>query len=222
MKRIPEPELMDDPEQARAYAMADFSEPHQAFIERFRERFPDHSPLRVLDLGCGPADISIRFAHAYPNCELTGIDGSEAMLALGREAVDAADMQDRIRLVRVRLPGELPAHSTFDTVISNSLLHHLADPLVLWNTLKDNGPPQRRSIFVMDLLRPDSRSVARRLVDAYSGNEPELLKRDFLKSLLASYRPDEIRAQLLTAGLEGYLQIDVVSDRHLIVWGNLA
>ena len=39
MERIPEPELMDDPEQARAYASADFSEPHQAFVERFTQRF---------------------------------------------------------------------------------------------------------------------------------------------------------------------------------------
>ncbi len=32
MDRIPEPELMDEVEQARAYAAADFSEPHQAFV----------------------------------------------------------------------------------------------------------------------------------------------------------------------------------------------
>lgn len=31
LKRIPEPELMGDPEQARAYANADFSVPHRAF-----------------------------------------------------------------------------------------------------------------------------------------------------------------------------------------------
>ena len=44
---------------------------------------------------------------------------------------------------------------------------------------------------------------------------------DFFNSLLAAYRPDEIRAQLLAVGLGDRLQIDVVSDRHLIVWGNV-
>lgn len=66
IERIPEPELMDDPEQARAYAGADFSEPHQAFVERFTQCFPRHRPRRVLDLGCGAADITIRFARAIP------------------------------------------------------------------------------------------------------------------------------------------------------------
>ncbi len=41
MKRIPEPELMNSPEQARAYAEADFSEPHNMFVEKFAECFPD-------------------------------------------------------------------------------------------------------------------------------------------------------------------------------------
>ena len=89
MDRISEPELMDDVEQARAYAAADFSEPHQAFVEHFRQRFADCNPKQVLDLGCGPADISIRFARAYPQCTLTGVDGAAAMLALGRDAVSA-------------------------------------------------------------------------------------------------------------------------------------
>ena len=53
MKRIPEPELMDEVEQARAYAAADFSEPHQAFVKHFRQRFADYDPKQVLDLGCG-------------------------------------------------------------------------------------------------------------------------------------------------------------------------
>ena len=68
MERIPEPELMDDPAQAYAYANADFSEPHQAFVERFTQCFPGHAPRRVLDLGCGAADITIRFARAYADC----------------------------------------------------------------------------------------------------------------------------------------------------------
>ena len=49
MQRVPEPELMDDPAQALAYAGADFSEPHQAFVAHFRERFPDFHSGSVLD-----------------------------------------------------------------------------------------------------------------------------------------------------------------------------
>ena len=41
MPRVLEPELMDDPEQAQAYAAADFAEENQGFVDRFREYFPD-------------------------------------------------------------------------------------------------------------------------------------------------------------------------------------
>lgn len=220
MKRIPEPELMDDAEQARAYAMADFSEPHQAFVEHFTRRFPNHEPCHVLDLGCGPADISIRFARAYPGCQVTGVDGAAAMLTLGRDAVRAAAMVPRITLLKLHLPGEVPGRRGFDTIISNSLLHHLTDPMVLWQTLKNTGA-QSTVVFMMDLMRPDSRDAAAELVERHSGDEPEVLKRDFFNSLLAAYQPQEVRSQVLEAGLAERLKVQVVSDRHLIVWGYL-
>ena len=47
-----------------------------------------------------------------------------------------------------------------------------------------------------------------------------MLKRDFHQSLLAAYTPDEVRAQLATAGLD-QLKVEAVSDRHLIVWGRI-
>ena len=50
---------------------------------------------------------------------------------------------------------------------------------------------------------------------------PPVLRNDFLNSLCAAYRPDEVARQLASAGLER-LQVEVVSDRHLIVFGRLA
>lgn len=220
MQRIPEPELMDEVEQARAYAAADFSEPHQAFVEHFRQRFAHHNPKQVLDLGCGPADISIRFARAYPQCRLIGIDGAATMLALGRDAVIASGLQSRVELLQVCLPGSLPKAGSFDTVISNSLLHHLADPMVLWDTLKVNAS-ERSAVFIMDLVRPNSQAAAHGLVKQYASDEIEVLKHDFLHSLLAAYRPEEIDAQLRQAGLVDQLQVELVSDRHLIAWGRV-
>ncbi len=219
MERIPEPELMDDPEQARAYASADFSEPHQAFVERFAQCFPGYSPRRVLDLGCGAADITIRFARAYPDCELTGADGAPAMLRLAHDAVTRAGLERRIRLSRARLPADALPQRAFDTLISNSLLHHLHDPQVLWRALTDHAAP-RATVFIMDLRRPETREQVSRLVQEYAGTEAEILKRDFSNSLLAAYRPEEITAQIGHARLSG-LRVEAVGDRHLIVYGHL-
>lgn len=217
MERIPEPELMDDPAQARAYAGADFSEPHEAFVRYFRSRFPDHVPRRVLDLGCGPADVTLRFARAFPHCGLVGVDASRAMLECGHEAVARAGLQSRITLVLGRLP-QVALAERFDTIISNSLLHHLADPQALWESVRRHAQPSA-AVFVMDLVRPDSRAAAERLVAERAGGEPQILQRDFLHSLLAAYRPQEVAAQLAHARLT--LAIEVVSDRHMVIFGKL-
>ena len=220
MERLPEPELMDDAEQAAAYAYADFEEPHARFIALFRETFPDEMiDGAALDLGCGPGDIGIRFARAFPECVVHGVDGAAAMLAQGRDRLEREGMLERVRLIAGYFPGaELPL-SAYDAVISNSLLHHLRDPMVLWSTLKQYAKPGA-PVFIMDLLRPADRGQARALVDEYAAGEPEILRHDFLHSLLAAYRVVEVADQLRAAGLDG-LAVRQISDRHLLVHGRV-
>lgn len=220
MERVPEPELMNAAEQAAAYAFADFEEPHARFIELFREIFAaEVIDGAVLDLGCGPGDIAIRFVRAFPECVVHGVDGAAAMLAHGRSRLEREGLLGRVRLIEGYLPGaELPLGG-YDAVISNSLLHHLRDPLVLWNTLKQYAKPNA-PVFIMDLLRPAGREQAQALVDEYAANEPEVLRRDFFHSLLAAYRVDEVADQLRAAGLDG-LAVQQISDRHLLIHGSL-
>jgi hypothetical protein len=70
----------------------------------------------------------------------------------------------------------------------------------------------------MDLFRPPDIETAEYLVEKYAGNESPVLKKDFYNSLLSSYNVEEVKTQLLTAGLD-YLSVEQVSDRHFIVWG---
>ena len=219
MKRIPEEELMDSKEQARAYADEDYSGPHDAFISYFKSRFPEFIQGNILDLGYGPADITIRFAQAFPDTDIIGLDGSEEMLSIGIEDVTTRGLADQVTLKKCLLPDDaLPAHN-FDTIISNSLLHHLADPTVIWQTIKRCANPGA-SIFIMDLMRPESTDEANKLVELYASDAPPILKTDFYNSLLAAYQIDEVKKQLTHAGLDN-LNIEVVSDRHLIVWGTM-
>ena len=218
MRRTPEPELMLGQEQAQAYSQADFEEPHSLFMELLAERFPEETAAGlVLDLGCGAADISLRFARAYPQARIHGVDGSEAMLRFGKQAVCREGFEERVQLSHCTLPTiELPQKS-YDVVISNSLLHHLRDPKVLWETIKQFARPAA-PIFVMDLMRPGSQNQARDLTEIYSANEPEILKQDFYHSLRAAYLSEEIQSQLQEAGLK-HFSVEAVSDRHVIIWG---
>lgn len=220
MNRIPEPELMNDPDHALAYAQADFAEPHNRFVELFKNKFPNERiDSHVLDLGCGPADVTIRFARSYPHCLIHGIDGAEYMLKHGRDAIGKQGLKSRVKLYWGRLPETKSGRSSYEVIISNSLLHHLNDPMVLWHSIKSYAA-RGAVIFVMDLFRPSSRQEAARLVEQYAGNEPNILKEDFFHSLCASYRIEEVCSQLEQAGL-AHMSTEVVSDRHMIVYGKL-
>ena len=218
MNRIPEPDLMDSWDQAIAYAQADFEVPHNAFIQRLKDAFPQlPSTGYALDLGCGPGDITIRFAKAFPQWRVHGLDGAASMLDLGRAATLKHGLEDRISFQQVYLPQGKAPRGSYDLIFSNSLLHHLADPLDLWRSLKSlsqvNTP-----IFVMDLMRPQSQAIASDFVNQYAAHEPEVLRTDFFNSLLAAYTLDEVKQQLSQVELS-HLSIEVVSDRHWIVWG---
>ena len=219
--RTPEPELMDGLEQARAYAEEDFSEPNELFLERFRLLHPQ-SPgaARVLDLGCGPADICLRFARVYPLLRMHALDGSEAMLAHARRALEREpELASRVQLLCATLPSGRIGEAAYDIVLSNSLLHHLHDPDVLWDTIKNAARPGA-TVLVMDLFRPPSEAATAALVAAHAATAPEVLRRDFHNSLLAAFTPEEVEAQLRAAGLL-QLRVERVSDRHLAVSGRI-
>ena len=220
MQRLPEPELMDDPAQAAAYARADFEAAHSAIVEQFLRVFADPEPPHtMLDLGCGPADIAIRFARLYPDCKIDAVDGAQCMLQQAQTCIEAAALQHRITLHLQRLPNcELP-DTSYGAIVSNSLLHHLHEPQHLWSTVRRYAS-DRTAIFICDLCRPPSVRQAHALVARYAAGEPGILRRDFYNSLLAAFTPDEVRAQLDTAGLQG-LRLELISDRHLLAYGRL-
>jgi SAM-dependent methyltransferase len=218
--RIPEPELMDEAEQAQAYADADFTEPNERFVGYFESTYPDLRTGAVLDLGCGPGDIVLRLATRHPGLVVHGLDGSAAMLHFAAERLhEAPALGGRVQFVEGFLPGATLPLPAYDAVISNSLLHHLHEPQHFWCAVRDAGAPGA-AVLVMDLFRPQSERAAHALVEQYAGNEPAVLQRDYFASLCAAFEPGEIEAQLRECGLHT-LQVRTVSDRHVLVTGRL-
>lgn len=219
MQRTPEPELMDEQEQAAAYAAADWSESHGKIPGYFRERFPEFAGGRLLDLGCGTADVTIRFVKAYQGVTAVGVDGSEEMLAFGRRHVREAGLETRISFEKRHIPDASLETGAFDAALSNSLLHHLADPLTLWRTaafaVKPGAP-----VIVIDLLRPKDHETAVQFVSQHAAGAPLILQRDFIASLHAAYTMIEVRQQLLAAGLTQF-QVEQVDDIHFVAWGRV-
>jgi len=218
IKRVPEPEeLMDEAEQALAYAEADFSASNELFMDLFTNQCPKAFSGTAIDLGCGPADIPIRFAQAYPGCKLDALDGAQAMLDLAATAIEDKQLNGQITLHCKYLPALDLANKHYNAVLSNSLLHHLNDPADLWRTIVHCARPGA-SILVMDVLRPQDETSVNELVSIYAEDAPEVLRTDFRNSLFAAYTLEEVMQQLENAGL-GHLEVSQVSDRHLGVRG---
>ena len=218
MQRQPEPELMLDGKQARAYANANFESAHSLYPKLFDVLFPDR-PRRalVLDIGCGPCDVLSRFARANPSYRFHAVDGSSAMLREARKALRRRKLGTRVKLIEGRVPDVVLPAVKYDVILSTSLLHHLPQPEVLWQTVRHCS---RRGalVFIVDLRRPATRSAARAIVTKYSVGEPRILKRDFFNSLLAAFSAAEVREQLRAARLD-WLRTRTLKDRHLIVYG---
>ena len=62
-----------------------------------REIVTPGTPQRILDLACGTGDFSLAIAKKmHPDSRITGLDLSEGMLAVMREKVARAGLEDRI------------------------------------------------------------------------------------------------------------------------------
>ena len=217
MKRIPEPELMDEVAQAKAYASADFEVPHNMFIDLLGEKLPNLPDRGVaLDLGCGTGDITIRFAKRYPHYQVDAVDGASSMLAEAEQAVNSENMSHRVSLHHKTIQTLDAVGDKYQCIFSNSLLHHLHTPSALWDCLYRAS--STTYLFVMDLYRPNSEQAIDGLVSEYAGTESEQLRQDFRNSLFAAFQDVEIKAQLQQAKLE-HLSVEYVSARHVIVCG---
>lgn len=180
--------------------------------------------LRILDLGCGPGNISFRLARACPHATVLGLDGSEPMLAIAMERLRAEPaLEGRLSFRSGRLPlasAELEAlGGGFDLLVSNSLLHHLADPQALWGTLAGLAAPGAW-LVLRDLRRPDSPAAVAELVERHAASASPQLQHDFEASLRAAFRLEEVGEQLRVGGLSA-LRLAERDDRYLDVWGAL-
>ena len=217
MQRVLEPELMENKEQAEAYCNADFQEPHSRVIELLDVEF-QHPTINgtILDLGCGPEDITFRIASRFPEAAITAVDGSAAMIRLANQRIQP-ETRGNIDFMQGFIPKMRIPRVTYDLIISTSFLHHLSDPSIPWITFAECASPGTK-IFAYYLFRPFSEEEAARLVHLYSGKEPDVLKKDFYHSLLAAFEPEEVEQQLTVADLPE-LTLKVVSDRHTIIIG---
>ena len=210
MERVTEPEVMDSPQEAIEYDAMDFTDVNTDFAERAVELGPLEG--LILDAGTGPARIPILLCQRRPQWRVIGIDLAQSMLDIGLKNIKDVGLQQQIELELVdakRLPYP-DAH--FDMVVSNSLIHHLPNPLPflreLKRVLKPNG-----AIFLRDLMRPASEEILHAIVDRVVGECNDHQRQLFQDSLYAAFTLDEVKDMVQQASLKG-VKVYQSSDRH--------
>ena len=223
--RTPEPELMNEPQQVQAYAAADFESSDQALVECIDQLLLDSGRRFVpgdclVDLGCGPGNISERLARHWPTCAVVGVDAASQMIETAESSRRRAGMaRERLRYVLAPLPWHgLQSHATL--IVSNSLLHHLHDPQKLWSCLRPLAGDQCL-VLHRDLRRPSTAMAVDQLCERYVADAPEVLQRDYRASLQAAFTVEEVKAQLRDAQLD-HLQVRELEDRYLEISGWIA
>ena len=210
LERVLEPEVMDTEEDASEYDAMDHTEANAAFVERLVTLDPGG---RMLDVGTGPGHIPLLVVERVADAEVIAIDLAERMLAIARRYVEASPHAARVRLEKADAKALRYPDAHFDFVYSNTILHHVPEPLTMLRevqrVLKPGG-----GVLIRDLMRPGSKDELERLVGLHAADATPYQRDLFAASLHAALTPAELTEVARAAGLED-CEVTVDSDRHL-------
>jgi ubiquinone/menaquinone biosynthesis C-methylase UbiE len=215
--RVLEPEVMDTVDEAVDYNQMDHSHVNRAFVDDFLSARNDATQrdsdcFHVFDAGTGTALIPIEMMRRGIAAVVTASDLAESMLAVARENIREAGFETAIFPV-LRDCKQMPEpDSTYDAVMSNSIVHHIPEPRMLfqelWRVLKPGG-----LFFVRDLMRPDDRDTLETLVIIYAGDANDHQRQMFRDSLHAALTVVEVRDLVREFGISSDA-VQATSDRH--------
>ena len=210
LERVLEPEVMDTYEEARDYDSMD----HQAVNKLFVDDLLAVGNIGndILDVGTGTAQIPVELCRQSEDCRIIAIDMAVHMLDLARFNIEVDGFTQRIFLQQIDAKDMLFESEMFDCVMSNSIIHHIPEPLaVLAESMRVTRPGGL--VFFRDLLRPESGEEVAHLVSTYAGDENEHQRQMFDDSLRAALSLSEIRAMVSSLGFEAET-VQATSDRH--------
>ncbi len=216
LARVLEPEVMDSPDEALDYDAMDHALVNRRFAGEFLAAFAAaglSDDVEVLDLGAGTAQIPIELCRHNARLRVRAIDLADAMLRLAAENVERAGLSHRIRLEHLDAKGLPFADGTFAAVISNSIVHHIPQPVtVLAEALRVLRKPGG-IVFVRDLARPYDAAGVRQLVETYAAGCNAHQQKLFEDSLRAALSVEEIRDLVAGLGFDPQC-VQATSDRH--------
>lgn len=222
LQRILEPEVMDSEQDAREYDDMTNSGANTMFVDDLlefaRSVYEDEDGDQefelgdVLDLGTGTALIPVELCKRHEGCRVMAVDLAATMLDLAVYNLEANSLTQRVTLTQADAKNLGLEDSMFDVAISNSLIHHLAEPLGSLEQMS-RVTSEGGILFVRDLMRPDDLETLEGLVETYMAQDTEYCRKLYGDSLHASLTLDEMRTLVSSLGFDPQ-SVQATSDRH--------
>ncbi len=212
MLRVLEPELMDTQRDAEEYDAMDFVDANTRFAEDAIALVKNVGDPLVLDIGVGTGQVPELMLARRGDMEMMAIDLADEMLKVAMRRLVAAGVEDRCKLARMDAKKMRLPDAKYDLVICNSTMHHIPDPLVVWQEIARVVKPTG-AIMVRDLIRPLTMDAAWATVNRVAAGDHMRQKQLFFDSLCAGLELTEVEAMVKKTGLKR-MRIAQCSDRH--------
>jgi ubiquinone/menaquinone biosynthesis C-methylase UbiE len=201
LPRRPEPEVMDDSDEVEAYASAAaeafLDSIDNTLVEQVIALAPERG--RLLDLGCGPGGIALKLARRLPGVTVFGADYSLNMIRAARRAAAEQGLAERAHFFVADANRLAFPESSFDFVLSNSLLHHLREPVRVLKEMARVARPE--GVLLMRDLRRPSRLAFPLHVRWFGRYYSGLMYKLYCDSVRAAYTGEELTDLLARSGL---------------------
>ena len=231
MERIPEPELMETKKQVLSYVKGDFSKGEKIFID-FINTYLISNKINlsdddlIVDLGCGPGNITERISLQWPAVPIIGIDGSKEMIIEAKSRQNLYENKHIFKNINYICADikelELKKISPIKRIsllVSNSLIHHITNIDQFFDCI-NNLSTKETINFHKDLLRPKDEKTAIKLKEKCNEIYSNTLTNDYYASLKASYRKNELQKIIFKRMLYS-LNVIEEGNEYLILYGKV-
>jgi len=208
--RVPEGEEMEEQEDL---SLEEINSQFKLRMKEYRNfvkfilgelKLKDYS--KVLEIGPGPAWISIILVQESPTISLTGLEISEDMIRIAKHNVIDEKVENKIEFIHGNAKDmSMFGDNFFDAVITHDSLHHWEEPILIFNeiarVLKPNG------VFCIADGRRDLEIGAKVIFHIVRRFISKQMRYYWKTSIMAGYTESEIREILDQTKLCGKFEI---------------